>query len=87
MKQAKLSPAQVETLTLMTQGWELASSLTFDSRVWLQQGGAGRGGDTKRVNRATFAALVRQGLVEMNKAGFPTRTYKLTAKGAVAVAS
>lgn len=77
----KLTPAQQRVLDLMTEGYELAQSMAFDGRTWLQEGGAGKGGHVESANANTAQALRLRGLIEINKQAFPLRTYRLTATG------
>ena len=79
----KLSKIQIEILKLMSEGWELCSSTTFDlsSSTWLQKGGCGKGGQTKCISIATKHALFKKGLIGYKKYEFPTTRWFLTKKG------
>ncbi len=72
-----LSKNQQEVLDFMKKGWELGSSMGFDSRCWLQKDGCGRGGLSKDVNGNTFYALYQRNLIEIKTSKFPLITYKL----------
>ena len=76
----KLSKSQIEVLTLMNDDWALCATGGLDARAWLQKGGCGCGGPTKRVNVATKQALFNRELI-CRKAGFSTITYYLSQKG------
>lgn len=81
-RKMKLSPAQLEVLRLMADGWELGSSVSSQrSSTWLQKGGCGRGGESQTVSANTIAALWNRDLIEFGERSFPTQTYKLTALG------
>lgn len=79
----KLSKTQLEVLRLMASGeWELGFTSGFgDAHYWMQKGGLGRGGETKKINVKTGHALYRKGFTELSKLGFPTSHYRLTEKG------
>lgn len=79
----KLTQNQVEAIRLMANGWELGCSWSTGGgiRYWLQQGGCGRGGDSRKVNASTVSGLFKRSLVDMKKNGFPTTTYELTPAG------
>ncbi|MFQ5903837.1 MAG: hypothetical protein ACE5JO_09110 [Candidatus Binatia bacterium] len=77
----KLSSTQLETIRLMKHGWELTDNKTMYGMPWVQQGGSGRGGKSKRIGSRTFQALRKNGLIQPNKHGFPFTTWKLTKKG------
>lgn len=62
-KERKLTPAMERVIELMKDGWELAHEGGHLSRVWLQKGGAGRGGPSEEVKMQTFDGLWRRGLV------------------------
>lgn len=75
-----LSKRQREVIDLMGEGWELARSMGFDCRYWIQKGGAGYGGESKNVNANTGYSLYKKGLIEVNVIKYPRETYKLTDK-------
>lgn len=77
----KISEAQIKLLQLMDSGWQLGTSSGITSRTWLQKGGCGKGGESRRVNTNTKHALWEKGLIELDKIGFPTTTWKLTEQG------
>lgn len=72
----KLSKVQQNILDLMNTDWELSESLT-SRRYWLQQGGSGKGGDTKKVASSTVSFLLKNNLIELNERKFPKATYKI----------
>lgn len=72
----KLSKVQQNILELMNNGWELAESLS-NGRYWLQLGGSGKGGDTKKVASNTVSILLKNNLIEVNERKFPKATYKI----------
>lgn len=74
----KLSKRQQEVVDLLSDGWEIGWSGTFDGSVWIQKGGAGRGGPTMKVHAATAVALRSMGLIVCVKEGFPTSRYGLS---------
>lgn len=76
----KLSKAQIEVLTLMNDDWSLCASGGLDARAWLQKGGCGHGGPTKKVSVTTKQALFDRELI-CRKYSFPTTTYYLSQKG------
>jgi hypothetical protein len=74
----KLTKPQLEVIDLLRSGWGIGLSTTMDSRVWIQKGGAGRGGESRTLRHPTFAALCKAGLVVIDgKRDFPTTRYKL----------
>ena len=73
----KLSQRQQEVLDLMNAGWELGLDIAFHGQPWLQKGGLGRGGDSKRISHATLFALHKRGLIKIAKREFPLETYRL----------
>ena len=77
----KLSPTQIEVLTLMNQGWELGRSEGFFESTWLQKDGLGKGGPTKRISIATLYSLVKKGYILHTKTIYPNNYYVLTTKG------
>lgn len=76
----KLSNAQSEIISLMLDGWELGLSTSGYVGAWVQRGGVGAGGTTKRVKINTFLALRDRGLIEKKYERFPTSIYRLTDK-------
>jgi len=77
----KKSTVQIDTLCLMTQGWQLGVTQTFNGGCWLQKGGCGRGGESKTVSSSTKNSMWNKGLIDTDKHGFPLCTYKLTEMG------
>ncbi len=73
----KLTKLMQEVIDLMKNGWELAQSDTYEGRTWIQNGGAGKGGESRRVNANTFQALYSRGLIEITNRKFPTVKYGL----------
>lgn len=77
----KLSKTQTEAIKLMRNGWELGISGSLYNRAWLQKGGCGKGGESKKLSFATFESLRRQGFIERHEFRYPTQTYRLTTTG------
>ena len=73
----RLSKTQEEVVKLMRLGWELGVSSSFDHTAWLQKGGVGKGGPTKKVSGATVHALWKKKIIEVVKHEFPTTRYRL----------
>ena len=78
-----LSKRQQEVIDLLSEGWEIGWSNTFDGSVWIQKGGAGKGGESKKVHAATALSLRDMGLITCVKDSFPTSCYRLTHNAAV----
>ena len=76
----KLTPIQQEVIDLINQGWELGSSITLDGRCWIQKGGLGRGGESKKVSSSTVRTLEYLGYIERGEKHFPTLHYRLKAE-------
>jgi uncharacterized protein YjhX (UPF0386 family) len=74
----KLSKRQQEVVDLLSDGWEIGFSNTFNGSVWIQKGGVGRGGETRNVHTATVFALLDRGIIMCVRSGFPTSCYRLT---------
>ena len=72
-----LSKAQQEVIKLMSDGWEMGQSMVFDGGYYLQKGGIGRGGKSKRLNANTACALKDRGIVICFEHKFPSALYKL----------
>lgn len=78
----KLSKAQKKIMELMNSDWELGISLGIDADYWIQEGGLGKGGESKHgLNYKTISKLNQLDLIEINKKSFPTTSFKLTEKG------
>ena len=57
---------RVDVLKLMAEGWELGvSSHGGDSRVSIQKGGQGRGGEARTVSWTVYEAMRNRGEIEM----------------------
>lgn len=78
----KLTKSQQDILDKMANGWELAQSSAIGGRYrcWIQQGGAGRGGQSETVSFNTVRALLNRNLIAYGKWSFPTRVFKLVGK-------
>ena len=74
----KLSRTQQEIVDLLGAGWEIGWSRTLDGGVWIQNGGAGRGGESRKVNGSTARALVKMGKIQCVENSYPTARYRLT---------
>lgn len=82
--QSKLTPPQKEVLKLMCEGWELGSSAGWRStpaRYWLQKGGIGHSGETKRVRANTVRTLHEQGYIHPLNDYASSRRYRLGVRG------
>lgn len=74
----KLSTAQQDVVNRMRDGWELGAPMTPDGGVWLQQGGLGKGGNSKQVHANTFNSLYQKGIIKQALRAWPTMHYALT---------
>lgn len=55
----KITKLQQDVLDKLRAGWELGATRSLiDRRVWLQKDGLGNGGESTKVRRAVFEALV-----------------------------
>ena len=79
-----LSKTMERVLTRMANGWELGTAMTMRGRVWLQQGGCGRGGKSETVSSATLSALENRQLISVRERAFPTARWQLTDAGKAA---
>jgi len=78
----KLTPKLIEILKLMNSGWQLGLSKSCTGGWWLQKGGCGYGGESKRFHgNVKIFELVKENLIKSDGYGFPTQTYHLTEKG------
>jgi hypothetical protein len=67
----KLTKKQKEIISLMQNGWELGvqtgrmvrTSLPLSDKYYLQQGGLGKGGKTKRIAYVSFLKLLNSGFI------------------------
>ncbi len=76
-----LSKTQQWVVDQMRAGWELGRDSYLPYRTWMQKGGIGRGGKVATVNRRTFYALWKAGVIEVSKDSLPTTvTYRLKKK-------
>ena len=73
----KVSKLQRDVLDALKDGWELGRSATPDGEWWLQKGGLGRGGKSLPVNVNTAFSLLKRGLIEKKRDGFPTELWGL----------
>ena len=73
----KISPLQQHIINRLEEGWSLGFGSGISPRVWLQRDGVGRGGPTEDVNKGSFFALLRRGVIHQTKDGFPTSEYGL----------
>lgn len=68
---------RVEALKLMAEGWEL--SVTRDIRsgatVQVQKGGAGRGGEVRRLSWTVYEAMKKRGEIEKVEETEATRRF------------
>lgn len=75
----KLSKAQAEVVAKMEAGWELGWSSSMDGRVWLQEGGVGKGGQSLNIRTSTATALKKAGVITVTRHEYPTMKYRLAA--------
>jgi hypothetical protein len=70
--------AQLRVLRLLANGWQLGwSHAAWTGRAaWIQEGGIGRGGDTRTVHGNTFHALRSRSWT-----AWPTEKWDITDKG------
>jgi hypothetical protein len=55
---------QEEIIKLLeTKEWEIATTSGWHTSCWIQKGGIGKGGESYKVNRNTFNALFKKGLL------------------------
>jgi hypothetical protein len=84
MSKIKLSRGQKDAIQLIRDGYELGHTTGYWSRVSLQKGGCGKGGETAKINFKTFYAISSRKLVTPipNQSEFakPIR-YQLTELG------
>ena len=69
----KLSKSQIEVLEFMRNGWQLGSRIQlkeFHKRFWLQKGGCGKGGESKKVSSKTAYFLIENNLIEVDDSGY-----------------
>jgi len=74
----KLSARQQEVIDLLSNGWELGWGLDIGGTCWIQKGGAGRGGESRKVSIATARALREAGKVVCVENKFPTARYRVS---------
>jgi hypothetical protein len=74
-KMMKLSKAQAAIIDALKNGWELGVSEGYQSSIWIQEGGAGRGGKRKTVSSITFQILRKGGHLKLVESGYPIRKY------------
>jgi hypothetical protein len=60
----RLGHRQIEVLRMMADGWELGLYRSLHGHWTLQEGGLGRGGETKRVGHPTAFGLYDKGLID-----------------------
>jgi hypothetical protein len=83
MEKVKLTKAQKDIIGRMRNGWGLGRSTWFGNRTWIQDGGIGRGGESKNINRDTADTLESKGLIKRdeNQNGYSYITFSLTELG------
>lgn len=63
----KLTPARVEILRLLANGWQAGRSDGHAYQIeWMQQGGIGKGGARKEIRKGTLRTLREMGLLDEN---------------------
>lgn len=72
----KLTTAQQEAFNLMLAGWELGVNKSFGGRCWLQNGGVGKGGESKTIRSAWVTIFRDSGRIVLVEQGFPSDKYK-----------
>ncbi len=85
----RITPNLKETIKLMREGWGLGKSHSFHTsspkiRVWIQQGGIGKGGKSKNLRKQTIGSLLLLDLIKAGETapyGTNTTEYHLTEKG------
>lgn len=83
----KLSKTQQDVLIKMVNGWTLRQDRsTVGVGVWLHRGGLGGTRESETIRRTTFRALRAGEYIELQKDGWPSRTYQLTTSGMIASA-
>lgn len=83
-KKIKLSDRQREAIGFMRNGYELGYSSGYNTNVWLQEGGCGKGGKAQKMTFGTFDALRDRGLIELrpNQGAFARpKIFQLTELG------
>lgn len=73
----KLSQRQQEVIDLMKQGWELGLSSGWHTWCSIQQGGQGKGGESRNININTLNSLQEKKLIEFDYEKYPTKIYRL----------
>lgn len=74
----KLSKTQKEVVRLMREGWQVGKSVGIKPRAWMQNGGIGRGGESKTLNSNTFFALLDKKLIHETAEKYSIKKYDLT---------
>ncbi|MFA5306526.1 MAG: hypothetical protein WC365_03690 [Candidatus Babeliales bacterium] len=77
----KLTDKQKEVIKLMANGWELGLDIGLTGRYWMQQGGCGRGGESKNIHANTIYFLNHKKLIKSTKREFPLEHFELTETG------
>ena len=79
---AGLSKTAQEVLTLLHSGWELGvTSRLAERRVFIQEGGIGKGGESRKVREAVYEALVTGNHLVRSKDSNSTTTVFVAATG------
>lgn len=76
-----LTGKQKEVLKLMADGWELGLDIGISGRYWMQQGGCGKGGESRNLHTNTIYFLIRKNMISRTKREFPLEHYALTEEG------
>lgn len=79
---AGLTKGAQEVLTLLQSGWELGvRSQLLGRRVFIQNGGIGKGGESRKVREAVYQALATGNHLVRSKDSNSTTTVYVAAKG------
>lgn len=82
---AGLSKTAQEVLTLLHSGWELGvTSRLVGRRVFIQEGGIGKGGESRKVREAAYEALMAGNYLVRSKDSDSTTTVFVAATGLAA---
>ncbi len=77
----KLSKTQKEVIQLMREGWQAGWTVGIKPRTRIQNGGIGKGGESKTLNSNTFFSLIDKKLIEQTGERYPSKKYDLTELG------
>lgn len=73
---ANVTKGQQEILNLLNNGWELGvSDFMGEQRVSIQYGGIGKGGESRKIRKSVFDALLAANLIVRTRQKYPTVMY------------